>query len=149
MPKRNPATDAEIAALRDRALLIVTTFEREEPSPTWAQLRELVERAKRLSDLRSINQDLRGAMQGLSRSSRQELDRALGKRFGPDREQERDRQAVAKIRTRGRIRSEREYRVVQGYADSIGADPGAQDEFLALGALLDEYMAAPKLPNGR
>jgi hypothetical protein len=103
----------------------------------------VVEGAKRLGDLRSINRDLRGAMAGLSRSGRAQLERDLLERLGPDLDYERDRQVVAKVRARGRIRSEREYRVVQGYADSIAGKPGTEDEFLALGALLDEYMTAP------
>jgi hypothetical protein len=45
------------------------------------------------------------------------------------------------VQKRGRIRSEREYRIVQAYLDShLGDD--AED--IALGALLDEFMAAPQ-----
>jgi hypothetical protein len=149
MPRPTSAGDDETATLRGRAELILATFEREEPSPTWAQYRALVEQATGLTHLRGINQDLRAMMAGLPRASGDALRLELRTRFGPDREEERDRQTVAKIRARGRIRSEREYRIVQQYVDSIPADPNDQDEFLALGAMLDEYMAAPKLPNDR
>jgi hypothetical protein len=149
MPRQTPAAAEELIALRGRALLILAAFEREEPSPTWARYRALVEEATRLTHLRGIIEDLRAMMAGLPRESGAALRRELRARFGPDREEERDRKSVAKIRARGRIRSEREYRIVQAFADGIPADPDDQNEYLALGAMLDEYMAAPELPNDR
>jgi hypothetical protein len=122
---------------------MLDAFHAEQPSPISTQLRSLVENAKRLSDLRSIVRDLRGGMAGLSLRGRASLERALRERFGPDANWERDRELVAKIRQRGRIQSEREYRVVQGHADAIAGDPAKEAEFLELGALLDAYMAAP------
>jgi hypothetical protein len=149
MPRPTSGGDDESAALRGRAELILATFEREEPSPTWARYRELIAQATRLTHLRGINQDLRAMMVGLPRASGEALKLELRARFGPDREEERDRLTVAKIRARGRIQSEREYRIVQQYADSIPANPDDQEEFLTLGAMLDAYMAAPELPNDR
>ena len=131
----------ELAELRGRALFMLDVFDAAEPSPTWAAFRDVVERG-RLSDLRSILRDLRGAASGLTSDARAQLDRALLDRFGPDEHWHRDRELVAQVRARGRIRSEREYRAVQGYADAIGGDPANQAEFLALGALLDEFSAA-------
>lgn len=48
---------------------------------------------------------------------------------------------VEKVRRVGRIKSEREYRIVPAYQDSMAADPGNEDEYSTLGALLDEFIA--------
>lgn len=137
------ARDIEAAVLRERAHVILAAFERADSSPTWARFRELINRARSLSDLRTVNRELRGAMAGLNRADRQELTRTLRDRFGPDTEFERDQATAEKALTRGRIRSEREYRAVQAYADGIAGDQEAESKYLALGALLDDFMASP------
>jgi hypothetical protein len=139
----NRDTSEETAALRERALFMLAAFERDEPGPTWAQLREIVEGARRLSDLRTLLREFRAMTGAMSPAGRRELDRGLRERFGADPEWQRDLAVVAKVRARGRIRSEREYRSVQAYQDSIAGDLERQEEFLALGALLDEFSAAP------
>ena len=121
---------------------MLDAFQKEQPNPTWSTLRELVEHTNRLSDLRSILRDFRGAAAGLSSAGRAKLQQGLLERFGPDANWERDRDLVTRVRARGRINSEREYRAVQGYADAIAGDPATEAEFLALGALLDAYAAA-------
>jgi hypothetical protein len=121
---------------------MLDAFDAAEPSPTWAEFRKLVERAG-LADLRSIVRQLRGAAAGLTLQARAQLERELLARFGPDENWQRDRELVAKVRARGRIQSEREYRAVQGYADAIAGDPANEADFLALGALLDDFSAAP------
>ena len=133
----------EKAELRQRALLILATFDREEPSPDWAELRRVVERTTTLSGLRSIVRDLRSAMGAMPAVSRIALEKDLARQFGPDAGAAKDAAVVDRVRLRGRIGSEREYRSVQAYADAIAGDQSRQDEFLALGALLDDYMAAP------
>jgi hypothetical protein len=132
----------EAAALRERVLLMLAAFEREESSPTWPQLRKVVEASTRLSDLRTVLRECRGMMGAMSPAARRTLERDLRNRFGADSEWQRDVAIVAKVRARGRIRSEREYRTVQAYQDSIAGDLEHQDEFLTLGALLDEFSAA-------
>lgn len=82
-------------------------------------------------------------MAGLSAGDRHELIRALHDRFGPDSDSERDRRAAERVLARGLIESERKYRVVQGYADSIAGDRDEEDKFLALGKLLDDFMTSP------
>lgn len=82
-------------------------------------------------------------MAGLSPDALRQLRRTLIERFGSDPESARDKNAAETARMRGVIRSEREYRAVQAYADSIAADPDARSEFLVLGALLDEYASRP------
>jgi hypothetical protein len=141
-PRGNNDKGAKLAALRGRALFMLDAFDAAEPSPTWAEFRRLVERAG-LSDVRSMIRDLRGAAAGLTPQARAQLERELLDRFGPDEGWHRDRELVVKVRARGHIKSEREYRVVQGYADAIAGDPANEAEFLALGALLDNFSAAP------
>ncbi len=70
-------------------------------------------------------------------------------KFGPDPDWERELTILKKVRARGRISTEREYQAVQAYQDSIAGDFARQDEFLALGAVLDEFSASPKLSNER
>jgi hypothetical protein len=82
-------------------------------------------------------------MAGLEPSALAQLRERLIERFGPDPDHENNTAAAHNARTRGRIRSEREYRAVQAYADSIAADVGSRDDFDALGALLDEYASRP------
>jgi hypothetical protein len=129
----------EAAELRGRVLLILATIEREEPGETWARFRLVVENAKRLTDLRTIHREIRGILAAMSPSAREQLERDLEQRFGSDSEQIRDQQVIAKVRSVGRIRSEREFRIVQAYLDSM---PPNASEGRALGALLDEFMAA-------
>lgn len=145
MPTGGSARDEEAALLRQRAHMILEAFERAEPSPSWARFRELTDRARTLTDLRTINRELRGAMAALSSTDRRELVRTLDDRFGPDAGFERDRRAAERALARGRIRSEREYRAVQAYADSIAGDREAESQYLSLGALLDDFMASPSL----
>jgi hypothetical protein len=142
-----PAQQAELAALHGRCTLMLDAFARAEPDAgILAGLRAAVDRAaasRSLSGMRAVLRELRGMEAGLPTGARRELARDLAARFGPDPAAERDAAVVARARARGRIRSEREYRAVCAYADAIAGDPAAQDEFLALGALLDGYMAAP------
>ena len=137
--------------LRGRALLMLDAFERDQPGSGVGQLRQVVAGARSLSAMRTILRELRAAASTLSPAGRQQLDYDLRARFGPGltAEEEREQAIVATVRRRGSIRSEREYRVVQAYADRVSADPNAAAEFSALGALLDEYSAAPELPNDR
>jgi hypothetical protein len=76
-------------------------------------------------------------------SERQQLEHDLEQRFGPDAAALRDRQVVAAVKKRGRISSEREYRIVQAYLDTHPSDDSGG---LALGALLDAFMVAPQRP---
>ena len=135
------SSDSEADILRERAYFILDAFEQAEPGPSVTKFRDLVRRATRVSDLRTINRELRGMMAALERSALLRLRQGLLERFGPDSDHERDKAIAAKARARGRIRSEREYRSVQAYADSIAAEMEFQDDFTAFGALLDEYMS--------
>jgi hypothetical protein len=140
----NPSDPAaETQTLREQAYLILDAFEQVDPGPTLARFREAAKRATRLSDLWTINRELRGAMAGLERSALAQLRTRLVERFGPDADHEKVKRAADKARAHGRIRSEREYRAVQAYADSIAADLESRDDFDALGALLDEYASRP------
>ena len=151
MPKLTDEQQAELARLRDRTLFIIETCEREEPGPSWPSLRaivtDLAERGK-LRDLRTLGRELRGMMAGLMPDARARLDSELRARFGEGADARADAEAVERIRARGAIRSDREYRVVQAYADALGHHPAAREEYLALGALLDAYGAAPRTSPG-
>ena len=140
-----------LAELRVRAFLMLDAFERDQPGSGVGQLRQVVEGARSVSAMQSILRELRAAASTLSPTGRQHLDRELGKRLGPElsAEEEREQAVVAAVQRRGSIRSEREYRIVQAHADAISASHAAQAEVVALGRLLDEYSAAPKLPNER
>jgi hypothetical protein len=129
--------------------MTLTAFQRDDPSFNPQPLIAIVEAADRLSELRAISRELRAMSAAMSPSGRATLRRQLHEQFGSDLEAERDRKVVDRVRRRGRIRSEREYRVVESFADSLDTNLGAESEFLALGALLDAYMAAPQLPNER
>jgi hypothetical protein len=133
---------AELSELRERVLVMVAAFEREESSQTWAKLRELAERSTRLTDLRGLVRECRGIMGALTPAGRRALDIELRERFGADPQWERTLGIVAKVRARGRIRSESEYRSVQAYQDSISSNADSQEEFLVLGGLLDSFSAA-------
>ena len=136
------ATDAEKAPLLLRCRLTLDALERAEPSPSWPQVRAIVEEsAGRLRDLRTLAQELRATAAGLPATVRAELRRTLDQ-HGIDVAADRTREAgsVAAIRARGRIRSEAEYRRVQAYADTL-VQPEDEAEYAALGALLDAFMA--------
>jgi hypothetical protein len=129
----------EIAELRGRSLLILSAIEREEPGPQWASLRLVVENSVRLTDLRTIHRDVRALLAAMSPSARELLERDLAKQFGPDADLEHDKQVVARVRSAGRIQSEREFRIVQAYLDSLPPNDSERD---TLGAFLDDFMAA-------
>ena len=140
-----------LGELRVRAGLMLDAFERDQPGSRIGQLRQVVDGARSLSAMRAILRELRAAAITLSPAGRQQLEHDLSSRFGPGQtaDKEGEQAIVVTVRRRGAIRSEREYRAVQAYADALSTDPNAEAEFLALGALLDEYSAAPKLPNDR
>jgi hypothetical protein len=129
----------EIAEVRGRTLLILSVIEREEPGPQWASLRQVVENAARVTALRTIYREVRGFLAAMSPVAREQLERDLAQRFGPDAGRERERQVLERVRSAGRIRSESEYRIVQAHLDSL---PPNASERHPLGALLDEFMAA-------
>jgi hypothetical protein len=135
------STEPEL--LRQRALAILGAFEDAEPGVVTPGLRAKVEGARTLSELRTLNRELRGVMGALPENTLRQLRRDLTDRFGEDESESRDRETVQKVRTRGRIRSEREYRVVQAYADSIASDAEARRDLSVLEALLADFMAAP------
>lgn len=140
-----------LAELRIRAGLMLDAFERDQSGSRVGQLRQVVEGTRSLSAMRTILRELRAAASTLSPAGRRQLDQELSARFGPGltAEEEREQAILATVRRRGSIRSEREHRVVQAYADTLSTDPNADAEFRALGALLDEYSAAAELPNVR
>ena len=141
-PMRTDANATEKAQLLTRIRLTLDAIERAEPpSPTWAEFRALGERsANNLRTLRDLAREVAVLASMLPGPIRAELDTALTA-AGIDLASERasDLAAIAAVRARGRIRSEAEYRRVQAYADQIGPDEARQEEYLALGALLDEF----------
>jgi hypothetical protein len=128
-------------------MLMLDAFARAEPDPgSFASIRATVDRlaaSRSLSGMRAMLRELRGMQAALPLGAQRDLARDLAVRFGLDEVAERDAALVGRVLAQGRIRSEREYRVVCAYADTIAGNPDAQDEFLTLGALLDGYMAAP------
>lgn len=142
-----PEQEAELAELHARCRLTLDAFRRAEPAARvlddLAATVERVAASRSVRGLRALYRELGGTRAALPLADARALDRALEARFGSDRLAARDAAVVARVRARGRITSEREYRVVSAHADALGADPGAQAEYLALGALLDGYMVAP------
>jgi len=146
-PKRPQAASpraSESTDLRSRALLILAAIDREEPSEAWEKMRLVIERTRKLSDLRAIYREIRSLLSAMSPLTREQLQRELRERFGPDAQQIRDGEIVAKVRSTGRINSEREYHIVQAYLDSLPASPDDDSDDASLGELLVEFMAAPK-----
>jgi hypothetical protein len=146
MAKDPQSGAAEKAQLLMRCRLTLDAIERAEPSPLWAQFRATVEAsASRLGELRGIARELLPMVAALPAETRADLAHQLS--YGVELAQERNEQAdaVAKIRARGRIRTEAEYTRVQAYADAL-IRPREEAEFLALGALLDAFMAGADAP---
>jgi hypothetical protein len=147
MPKRRAQASSEIALLRERSLYTLEVIDRADPGARWSMFREAVEDAvtrASLRDLRALTREISGLVAALAPDAQAELRAGLGARFGVEADADRQAQAVAvaRIRRRGHLRSEREYRVVQRYADRIAGERGAQDELLVLGGLLDAFNAA-------
>ena len=145
-PTRSPGDTAsaeEIVELRGRALLILSAIEREEPGAQWASLRSVVENAAGVTDLRTVHREVRTLLAALSLSARERLERDLAQRFGPDVHLERDKQVVAEVRSTGRVRTEREYRIVQAYLDAL--PPSASDRDV-LGPLLRRIYGRALVP---
>ena len=138
---RTHANAADKAQLLTRIRLTLDAVERAEgASATWTEFRALGERsANNLRVLRMLAQEVAVLASLLPGPIRVALDTALTA-AGIDLAGERaaDLAAIAAVRARGRIRTEAEYRRVQAYADALIA-PEQQEEFLALGALLDEF----------
>ena len=151
MPKSNlrtpnPGSAAAAAELRQRLEMMLDAFERAEPASTEssAMWRVLLDKSTSLTALKALARELRGRSGALRPAARRDLDHALRARFGPDPESARDALVVAAVCQRGRIRSDREYRVVAAYADSLArdaTDAAVEAEYVQLGALLDAFMA--------
>ena len=125
-----------------RCYMTIDALEQSEASPLWAEMRATVAaHATRLTDLRRLVAELQPMAALLPRNTRRSLLRAL-KSQGIDIASERRSHvdAVAAVQTRGRIRSEAEFRRVQAYADTL-VDPGDEREYQQLGELLDEFMS--------
>ena len=137
---RQADTAAERAQLLTRCRLVIDAMERAEPGKQWSDLRSVLEAsANRVAGLRQIARECAVMAALLPAAVRLDLDEAL-RAAGIDLNAERSAEAaeVAAIRARGRIRSEHEYRKVQAYADGL-VTHDTSDEYLALGALLDEF----------
>lgn len=133
----------EKAQLFVRCRLMLDAIERAEASSVWTDLRSAVDaNAGRLGALRILERELRTIVALLPAEVQREVEHGLAE-LGVDVsvEQVREAAAVSRVRKCGRIRSEAEYRLVQAYADRLGALPSAQEEHLALGVLLDSFMA--------
>jgi hypothetical protein len=63
----------EIAELRGRSLLILEAIERAEPGPLWVSLRQTIENAARVTDLRTIYREVRGLLAAMSPATRELL----------------------------------------------------------------------------
>jgi hypothetical protein len=111
---------------------MVASFEREVPGRVWSGVRQVVEKSNSLSGLRTVLRELRSLLGALSQASRDRIEQELLDRCGPDEDAANDASIVQRVRKQGRIRSEREYRVVQSYADSINGDQSRNEEFLVL-----------------
>jgi len=149
MPRRaslSPEQETELAGLRERCVALLQALERAgcATSTIAAQMQELIERIAEKRSLRAMRDMLRElrAWQGaMPPEIRVQVDAELRARFGPDADAQRDEVVVEKVRARGRIRTEREYRIVSAYADSLSGDPKNEEEYLRLGRLLDAFMA--------
>ncbi len=142
----DPARAAAAADLRQRLEVMLEAFERAEPKSQdlWAGVRGVLAKAQSLTALKAVAREFRGMTGALPPDAKRALDRTLRERFGPDPEAARDAAVVTTVRARGRIRSEREYRAVQAFADGMSRDPddaSSEEAYLELGALLDAFMA--------
>jgi hypothetical protein len=127
--------------------MILDALMRAERGPIWAGVREVIDGARSVSALRTINRDLWGFVAGLADVDKLELTRTLRERYGADSELQRARQTAERALERGGIRSVVEYRAVQSYADAIAGDRAFDAQSLALGALLDDFMASPTVAS--
>lgn len=140
----SPEQLGELDALRRRCHLILDFIASVEPAGVWSEFKAFVEKtaAKRdLRGLRMVVRDLTEAQTGLSPRDRGELSRRLQDELGVDlsQEQTKELKKIQEIVGRGKIRNEREYRMVHDRVEEIYADEQAREEVERLNALLDAY----------
>jgi hypothetical protein len=135
----------ELAALRDRCVFIYDFMTKHAPlGPLATQLRDAVKdahAAQNLRGLRLIRRDFDEWSKSLPETLREELGRLLNSRFGVDQEREaeaRERE-VSEILARGRIRNEREYRLVESSVDDLVERRGSDREISLRNELLSRY----------
>jgi hypothetical protein len=126
-----------IDVLRDRILLSLDFFEREQPSRSADDIRGIVSAAVDRGDLRGLRliaRDIEKAAIGLPADARDGLEAVLLERLGIDRNAERDqlRCEVAQAIEHGAPRSEAERRRLEDYAAMLEAEGGDPEEIAAV-----------------
>jgi hypothetical protein len=115
------------------------------PAPSEGGLLEIVQRTYLERDLRGMRvlaKDLNEVPRDWWPSEKlRELNRLLKERFGEDLADLkcRDLASISRIRKRGKIRTENEFRLVHERAEEIWDDEGKRDEMEALNKLLEDY----------
>jgi hypothetical protein len=137
MARRQPSTEdeARLVELHSRLTLILRFIGDVEDFPSGPQILEIVEAAMSRRDLRTlrrIERDVEEMALALAPGERERLQTQLRTRTtGPsDLGRDRAHAEAAALLARGEIRSEKERRRLEQYADSLGATPGADTELI-------------------
>jgi hypothetical protein len=143
--KLTPEHLKELRELRDRCLALydyVTAHAN--LGPLGSQIRDTVENAYASQDLRGlrrIKRDFDEWSRSLPDERQQELAQLLEARLAVDLrgESQANEEEVRGILARGRIRNEREYRLVSSFIEDLLERPGHRGEVSALNELLARY----------
>jgi hypothetical protein len=147
MPKRklSEAQIGELHALHARCNLVLRFLNRHgELGDLAREFEEIIEKSFHTQDLRGLRilqKDLEDWSKDLSRDEQLELETLLRVKLRVDVDNERliDIAQIHEIEERGRIRNEREYRLVQTRAEELRSSPAGAQEAERLQALLTSY----------
>jgi hypothetical protein len=135
----------ELNALRDKCVLVLQFLNRRgELGDLARQFSEVIQQSFEANDLRGLRilwKDLSDWSKDLSSDQQLELETLLRVQLHVDSDDERtaDVAMVREIQERGRIRNEREYRLVQARVEELRTSQNSVTDVAHLQALLAEY----------
>lgn len=139
--KLSPEEEAAIRALRDRLVMTIRYFENAQEFPSGAQMRAIVEDAAARQDrrtLRLLGREVENMTIALAPHQRDGLETMLHDRLGINQEAERAelKRQIAAVIARGTVRSEKERRRLEDYAETLEVTGGDPAEIEAVRRLL-------------
>jgi hypothetical protein len=147
MPSRTEAQIAEITRLRAETLALLAWFERTEPAPVWADMREVVTKAESsLPKMRAIAKELRSVIGGMPEDLRDAVLAAVQADSGISlvASDTADAKKAEAIYRRGKVSSEAEYYRLRTHLERVSNTPGREADVSRIVAILDAYS-----PSGR
>jgi hypothetical protein len=143
--KLNANQIQEVRSLRDRCILVLRFLNRRgELGDQFGQFEEVIHRSYENEDLRGLRllrREFDDWSKDLGAEEQLELETLLRVELGVDVDEEHatDLTQVRQIEARGRIRNEREYRLVQARLEELHASSADTTEAERLAALLASY----------